>query len=264
MTTRTFTSTYTIWQPLLLALLLIFAYSCKDDEPADDVCTKWEYEGVAGPDHWMSLCDDYADCSGIFQSPVNITGALFDPSLSALSLQYTNLETDIEFNGHTIEFDTEKGNNTLNLNGETYKLLQFHFHTHSEHAIEGIHTPLELHLVHQHPATGNRVVVGVLFEEGAENAFLSAFMDHLPSSSSPHYKSSEEYNPADVLPPNRSYYTYPGSLTTPPCTQNVIWYVLAQPVEASPAQIQLFEAVMHENSRPLRPLQERAIRFFEE
>ncbi|MBK9339124.1 MAG: carbonic anhydrase family protein [Lewinellaceae bacterium] len=248
----------------MLAFLLLFVFSCKDDEPVDDVCEKWEYEGVTGPDHWMSLCDDYADCNGIFQSPVNLTGALFDASLKALALQYTDLETDIVFNGHTIEFDTEKGNSTLNLNGASYKLLQFHFHTHSEHAIEGVHAPLELHLVHQHVATGNRVVVGVLFEEGAENAFLSAFMDHLPTSSSPHYESSEQYNPADVLPTNRSYYTYPGSLTTPPCTQNVIWYVLAQPVEASSEQIHHFETVMHENSRPLRPLQERAIRFFEE
>ncbi len=248
---------------ILLSLLLLFAYSCKKDKSTDESCQKWEYEGTTGPDHWMSLCDDYADCSGIFQSPVNLTAALPDPALKAIAFNYVDLETEIEFNGHTIEFLTEKGNCSLNLNGTSYKLGQFHFHTHSEHAVDGAYADMEMHLVHE-DAAGNRVVVGVLFVEGPENVFLSQFMDHLPNHSTTEHSSPDEYNPADVFPDNRSYFTYPGSLTTPPCTQNVIWFVLENPVEASAEQINVFETTMHENFRPLRPLQERAIRHFSE
>jgi len=248
----------------LLAFLLLFAFACKDDEPVDDVCEKWEYEGVTGPDHWKSLCDDYADCGGMLQSPVNIAGALLDTSLQALTLHYSEHETEIEFNGHTIEFVTKHGNSSLTLNGATYKLLQFHFHTKSEHKVNGSHSPLELHLVHEDPITKNRAVVGVLFEEGAENDFLAPFMDHLPVSTTAPFISAEPYSPAEVLPHDRSYFTYPGSLTTPPCDQNVTWFVLAQPVEASAAQILRFEEIMHHNHRPERPLQGRVIRYFPE
>ncbi len=248
----------------LFAFLLVFVFSCKNDEPVDDVCEKWEYEGVTGPDHWMSLCDDYADCSGMLQSPVNISGATTDTSLQPLALSYTDIETEIEFNGHTIEFVTEEGSSTLTLNGTVYKLLQFHFHTLSEHTINGNHSPLELHLVHQDPVSKNRAVVGVLIEEGAENGFLAQFMDHLPVSTTMPYISTDHYNAADVLPANKSYFTYPGSLTTPPCDQNVTWIVLSEPVEASAAQILRFEEIMHHNYRPERPLQGRVIKFFPE
>jgi carbonic anhydrase len=246
-----------------LCFLLLFVWSCKKDKTVDESCQKWEYEGANGPDHWVSLCDDYADCKGIFQSPVNITNVLFDPSLKALALNYSDTKTKIVFNGHTIEFEVE-GSSKITLNGESFSLKQFHFHSHSEHAIEGEHAPLEAHFVHQNDVTGNRVVIGTLFVEGAENEFLSQFSAHLPTSSASPYSSNEEFNPLDLLPENRSYFTYPGSLTTPPCDQNVIWYVLANPVEASAAQISQFESIMPENARPLRPIQERAIRLFEE
>jgi carbonic anhydrase len=263
MTTVLHLQPFTLVKTIVFIFLLTGAYSCKKDKSTDESCQKWEYEGVTGPDHWMSLCDDYAECSGIFQSPVNLTAALPDPALKAIAFNYSDLETEIEFNGHTIEFETKKGNCTLNLNGTIYKLQQFHFHTHSEHAVDGAFAGMEMHLVHE-DAAGNRVVVGVLFEEGAENAFLSRFMDHLPNKTTTKHSSSDEYNPAEVFPSNRSYFTYPGSLTTPPCTQNVIWFVLENPVEASAEQIGVFEATMHENFRPVRPLQERAIRHFEE
>lgn len=256
-------TTHTTWRTGLLLTLLVFAISCKKDKTADESCKKWEYEGAEGPDHWMSLCDDYADCSGIFQSPVDISTVLEDPTLKPLSLNYAGTKTKIAFNGHTLEFEVDAGN-SISLNGATYKLVQFHFHAKSEHTILGQHYPLEAHLVHQDAVTGNRIVLSVLFEEGAENAFLNKFIANLPTAAVPSHSSNEEYNPGDLLPAGKSYVTYPGSLTTPPCTQNVIWYVMADAVTASAAQIQAFEAIMPENFRPVRPLQERAIRYFEE
>lgn len=247
----------------LFAGLLLLVFSCKKDKPVDDVCEKWEYEGVTGPDHWKSLCDDYADCGGMLQSPVNIAGAIVDTSLQALALDYSETETDIRYNGHTIEFEVE-GGSTLMLGGTVFQLKQFHFHTKSEHQIDGFHSPLELHLVHEDPISKNRAVVGVLFEEGAENDFLAQFADHLPDAANPHYTAAHHYSPAEVLPADRSYFTYPGSLTTPPCDQNVTWFVLANPVPASAAQILHFEEIMHHNYRPERPLQGRVIKFFPE
>jgi len=266
MTSFTSTQPIAAWRPALLAFLLLFVFSCKDDDPVDDVCEKWEYEGVTGPDHWVSLCDDYMDCGGMRQSPVNIENATIDTSLQPLVLNYSEHETDAHYNGHTIEFDTEEGSSALVLDGVTYKLLQFHFHTKSEHKLSGVHSPLELHLVHQDPISKNRVVVGVLFEEGAENAFLAQFVDHLPDATNTHYKPipATHYEPAAVLPANLSYFTYPGSLTTPPCDQNVTWYVLAVPVEASAEQILRFEEIMKHNYRTDRPLQGREIMFYPE
>ena len=252
------------WRPALLAFLLLFVFACNDDEPIDDGCEKWEYEGVTGPDHWVSLCDDYMDCGGMRQSPVNIEGAMIDTSLQPLVMSYAeNDSTKIVFNGHTIEFEVESGS-TLTLNGAAYKLQQFHFHTKSEHTINDFHSPLELHMVHEDPISKNRAVVGVLIEEGAENVFLSQFIDHLPASTTAPYKSPDHYNPADVLPANKSYFTYAGSLTTPSCDQNVTWFVLSNPIEASDAQILRFEQIMQHNYRPVQSLQGRVIKFFPE
>lgn len=169
----------------LLAALLALAFSCKKDkaEPAEE-CGLWEYEGEYGPDHWGNLapvCQEYAFCGGSAQSPVDITGAAPDASLEALATNYAASSTHIIHNGHTLEFEVEEGSSALELNGEEYELLQFHFHAQSEHTIGGAAHHMEAHFVHANAATGDRAVIGVMFKDGAENAFLKPFMNQPPA-----------------------------------------------------------------------------------
>jgi carbonic anhydrase len=262
---KLFQNNRTLFSFLFLAAvpaMLVMSSCKKDKKTTEDTCEKWEYEGVTGPDHWVSLCDDYLDCGGMLQSPVNIQAPELDSSLHPLALDYHSTETEIEFNGHTIEFITEGSHSKMLLNGLEYELKQFHFHTFSEHTINGEHAQMELHLVHQEPFTQNRAVIGILFEVGSENEFLSRYIDDLPRVTTPKYSSSLEYNPLEILPENLSYYTYPGSLTTPDCDQNVLWFIMQHPVQASAAQISRIGQIISQNNRPVQPLAGRKVKLF--
>lgn len=256
-----------IFKIALTASFFMFAFACKKDkhEP-DHSCGHWAYEGEFGPDHWDDLapvCEEYAHCGGTAQSPIDIAGAMPDTSLGGLAFHYEHSTTHIIHNGHTIEFEMEEGS-VLNLNGESYKLIQFHFHGQSEHTIGGAPHHLEAHFVHAN-ANGDRAVVGVMIKDGAENPFLSPFMSHLPNYHAiKEYKSNQTFHPEDFLPADRSYFTYPGSLTTPPCDENVTWFVLEHPVEASSVQILRFRDLMPKNYRPQALLGSRQIRHFRE
>jgi carbonic anhydrase len=256
-------SNKTIFRSVLLGATL-FLFSCadgRDDLPVSCDDVEWHYEGSAGPDHWGDLCPDFAACNGQQQSPINISGVMVDPALQALTMDYISSTVHIFNNGHTEQFTYDAGS-SITVGGATYKLLQYHFHTHSEHAVDGQFYPMEMHLVHKNEATGKLAVVGILFEEGAENAFLQQFVAHLPAQAGETYNDAASYNVADVLPGSMAYYTYGGSLTTPPCSEIVTWIVLKQPVQASAAQLQQFEALLHENARPVVPLHGRTVREF--
>jgi len=245
----------------LFATTFLFS-SCQNDDEADTnfncMAFEWEYEGTSAPDHWGNC---FMDCSGQSQSPIDITGAVVDGSLTALATQYEEVPIELKNNGHTVEFEYEEGS-TLQLNGADYKLLQFHFHTQSEHTLDGMHYPMEVHLVHQNEATGNLAVIGILFEEGNENEFLANFSNDLPLSADDNYASESQINVEDLLPTNGAYYTYGGSLTTPPCSEIVTWLVFKTPVEASIAQIQSMHDIVHDNYRPVQALNGREIRAF--
>jgi carbonic anhydrase len=133
----------------------------------------------------------------------------------------------------------------------TYQLVQFHFHTSSEHTIDSVGADMEAHFVHKDPATGNLAVIGVMINEGAENEFLKAFLDNLPANKNDTVKSATTFLASDLFPDNLSYFTYPGSLTTPPCSEIVEWIVLQNPIEASHDQIEKMHALMHDNNRPI-------------
>ncbi len=245
---------------LLLSIfsLLIFLPSCQDDEEEIDCNTyQWEYTGDEAPDTWP-ICS--ADCGGQSQSPVNIAGAVADDNLQALVPAYNPVPIDLINNGHTIQFNYDEGS-TIDVNGEEYELLQFHFHALSEHTVSDEYFPLEVHLVHQN-AAGDLAVVGVFFEEGAENAFLSNFTGNLPASENQNYTSEDMVNVADVLPTNTGYYTYSGSLTTPPCSEIVTWLVMKSPVEASSVQIEAMSDILKDNFRPIQALNGRQITEF--
>jgi carbonic anhydrase len=243
---------------LLLGFLVtsVLAPSCKEDEDVVDCdAYHWGYEGEEDDDTWLNC---YADCDGQSQSPIDIAGSSPDAALAALETHYEAVPIELINNGHTVEFEYEAGS-VLKLNGVDFTLAQFHFHTESEHTIIGTHYPMEVHLVHKN-AAGDLAVVGVMFEEGAENAFLKNFSDHLPASKDDHYSSSTLVNAGDLLPPVGAYYTYSGSLTTPPCSEIVTWFVMKTPVQASSTQIQNMHAITHDNNRSVQGANGRAIK----
>lgn len=220
----------------------------------------WEYEGEAGPAYWGNIGPDFALCSsGTSQSPIDIANAATTGDLSALQFNYTSTPLNLINNGHTIQVNHIPGS-TMTFEGHTYKLVQFHFHNPSEHALNGERFPMELHLVHS-DNDGNLAVVGVWLAEGAENPYLARAWDYLPPELS-EQKLPTTLNAANLLPANQSYYTYEGSLTTPPCSQQVRWLMMQEPVEMSRAQINTYGAILGGTARPLQDLNGREIKLY--
>ncbi len=236
----------------------IFILSCKSDNPIVNHCDnfQWGYEGNSSPSYWGTC---HVNCSGQVQSPVNIETTVIDNSLSALTTEYKSSLVKLLNNGHTVEFDYEEGSKLM-LNGKEYQLLQFHFHTSSEHTVKGVKHPMEVHLVHKNTITGDLVVIAVLFKEGKEHPVLEKLNDNLPKVPNQEYHSTMQVNAKDLLPKVKSYYTYGGSLTTPPCSETVTWFLFKTPSEASGTQIQNIHSILKDNYRPLQPLNNRTIR----
>lgn len=216
----------------------------------------WSYEGDTGPDHWGSLSPDFAACAnGVEQSPIDIPAtAPLNPA--ELTFTYRPSAVNLVNNGHTIQANYDPGS-SITLNGVTYDLIQFHFHAASEHAIDGQHDPMEIHFVHRN-AQGGLAVVGVLLKSGRENAAYAPVLQNLPpQASQPAPVAGASVDASQLLPAQRSYWRYNGSLTTPPCTEGVKWLVMNTPVEVSDAQIAAFTAIFKNNERPVQPLQAR-------
>jgi len=246
--------------PLFISILClsILLSSCRNDDETTDCNTfEWEYTGPTAPEAWQ-LCS--ADCAGQSQSPVNITNAVADNTLNALVTDYETAPINLRNNGHTLQFDYNSGS-TLNVNGEEFELLQFHFHALSEHTVGGQQYPLEVHLVHQN-AAGDLAVVGVFFEPGIDNAFLANFAGNLPATENATFIAADEVDPTDMLPADNAYFTYDGSLTTPPCSEVVTWLVMQSPVTASSVQIQEMQDILQNNFRPIQALNGRDVREF--
>lgn len=244
-----------IWVMLLLSFTII---SCGDDDgdeqDIDCAAYDWEYSEPNTPDTWHNC---FEDCGGNIQSPINITGATPDAALSPLTTAYNDVPVDVINNGKTVQFNYATGSDLV-INGDSYELLQFHFHTGSEHQVDDNQFPMEIHLVHQN-AGGFYAVVSLLVQEGQENAFLKNFSDDYPSSEGGEFTSATQVNVEDLLPTNPDYYTYGGSLTTPPCSETVTWYVMKTPIEASSQQISDMADILQGNFRPLQPLDGRVI-----
>jgi len=224
----------------------------------------WTYEkGPKGPENWKNLCDAFADCGGKNQSPIDIITASVqsDQKLTAPQFKYGTTHAHIVHNGHTIQFNVE-GDHSVQLNGKDYKLLQFHYHAPSEHTIDGKQFPLEVHFVHKH-SDDDLAVIGILFAEGAENPFLTQFLDKFPRQKG-QYDADQSIDLLRLFPDNKSYYHYKGSLTTPPCSEIVHWYVLKHPVEASKEQLDQFAKILNNNYRPVQALNDRQVFQYDE
>ena len=216
----------------------------------------WSYSGEDGPQQWGDLSADYLMCSqGRNQSPVDLSGAV-DAELEELILDYPNRGIVGEVNnGHTIQENLHPGN-FATIQGRQYEAKQFHFHSPSEHLIDGKSFPLEIHVVHTN-RVGQLAVLGVMFEEGEENLMLNQLNGFRPAGLEP-YTGLVDYN-LIITGPDQ-YYAYNGSLTTPPCSEGVLWVVLKNPVTASREQIDQFHDAMEaDTNRPIQPRNARTI-----
>jgi carbonic anhydrase len=221
----------------------------EDDGAQQEV--EFGYSGANGPAQWASLDEEWAACAdATAQSPIDLTGAT-SASLPDLEFHYATGPLELENNTHTV-LATETPGSSVTVDGHEYDLVQFHFHEGSEHTVDGRRYAGELHLVHT-DADGATAVVGVLLEEGAANPALSAYFDALPATTGAEVE-VDDFDTSALLPADHRSFRYTGSLTTPPCTEGVSWFVLTTPVQASAEQLAAFRTVVAENDRPVQPL----------
>lgn len=218
----------------------------------------WTYEGEEGPEHWGEMSADFAVCGkGKSQSPIDIKHAMKAAKGEAIKFNYGSNATEILNNGHTVQANIAAGS-SITVDGTEFQLKQFHFHTPSENLIDGKSYPMEVHLVHA-DKDGNLAVVGVMLKEGKENATLAQLWKQMPHHDEKHALEAK-VNPSSLLPKNKHYYRFDGSLTTPPCSEGVRWLVMQEPITVSKEQVEAFAAEVHEhNARPAQPVNARVI-----
>lgn len=242
----------------LLSFLALMPFSSSHAAAPGGHGAHWGYTGEEGPAHWGTLTPDYAVCAtGRRQSPIDIANTV-QAGAAPITFHYGASPLKIVNNGHTIQAN-DGSPSAIQIGGDTYKFLQFHFHSPSENTYQGRHYPMEVHLVHRN-AHGQLAVVGVFLTQGQYNPFIQKLWSHLPTTiNHENVVPNATVTPAALLPSNGAYYHFQGSLTTPPCTEGVQWYVLQTPIEVSEAQIQQFVSVIGRNARPVQPLHGRMV-----
>lgn len=241
----------TVFLPLLLALTL--ATGAQDHKSGH-----WSYDGNQGPSHWGDLSPEFALCgTGHHQSPIDIRNPK-QADLPPLQFDYKPSPLHIIDNGHTIMINYAPGS-FIQVGDKHYTLKQFHFHRPSEEQINGQAYEMSLHLVHA-DEQGNLAVVAVLLKRGSDNPLVHELWTDLPKEKEHEEQlDNVQIDVKALLPSDLGYYTFPGSLTTPPCSENVTWFVLKQPVTVSGAEIQQFEKLYRHNARPTEPLYDRVV-----
>jgi carbonic anhydrase len=229
---------------------------------AADDAYHWSYTGATGPTKWATLSKEFKQCKAgeeSKQSPIDIPDAnARKGDLAPLLFNYKPSPLKIIDNGHTIEVEYAPGS-FLTLEGKRYELVQFHFHKPSEEKIDGKGHDMVAHLVHRGPG-GKLLVVAVLLDAGKENGAIKTLWDNLPKEKGKEIANDAvKVNAVDLLPVNKGYYTFAGSLTTPPCSEEVTWVVLKTPVPVSADQIARFGRIYPMNARPIQPLNARDI-----
>lgn len=251
---------------LLLSLAIIGCTGQADQTPAAAEADmpmeniEWSYEGEGGPDSWGSLDAAYSACAtGMEQSPIAlISGDMESVALPPLMLNYGEASLQVEDTGHGFKA-TPDGDHTLTIEEDSYSLLQFHAHTPSEHTLDGTSYPMAVHFVHQNDQ-GQLAVIGVLIESGEANPAYAGYADGAAGTAS-------EMTPISVrsmLPASLEYFTYSGSLTTPPCSEGVRWIVLKESITLSAEQIEAFASEHGMTNRPVQPLEGRVVQSMSE
>ncbi len=235
-------------------LLSIAAIACYG---ADD--SHWSYGGATGPAKWGTLEKGFAVCKlGENQSPIDIPDASARKGdLPSLLFNYRPSPLNIIDNGHSIQVNYAPGS-YFAVNGKRYELVQVHFHKPGEEKIDGKGHEMDAHLVHQGPG-GKLAVIAVQLDAGPENRLFKTLWENLPKEKGKEYSPAVTINALDLIPRSKGYYLFAGSLTTPPCSEDVTWFVLKTPVQLSADQIARFARYYPMNARPIQPLNGRDI-----
>ena len=220
----------------------------------------WSYSGKTGPAKWAELEKDFAECKlGQTQSPIDIPDATARKGdFPTLLFNYKPSAVRVVDNGHTIQANYDPGS-SFAVGDSRYELLQFHFHKPSEEKINGRAHDMVAHMVHK-GADGKLAVLAVLLDAGNKpNPVVKAVMDNVPKEKGKEVASNAKINAADLLPNDKGYYSFAGSLTTPPCSESVTWYVFKTPTTVSPDTLARFGKMYPMNARPVQPLNGRDI-----
>lgn len=221
----------------------------------------WSYTGNTGPVFWGDLDGNEACKIGNEQSPINIQKVIKSTG-SAPQPNFTNSDIDILNNGHTVVFTPTNDNNTSIIDGETYTLKQFHYHTPSEHQVSGLNYPAELHFVHAN-SRGNLAVIGVMLNPTAtNNTNMYSLVNASVGATKRHQATHLQNVPLSTfLPTDTQFYNYNGSLTTPPCSEQVKWFVASKPLSVTQEELFILKQLYSNNNRPIQPLEDREIKF---
>lgn len=253
---------YSLSMILVVAALAIaeieFGFSSHADSAEIRSGVRWSYDGKTGPEHWGHLDPSFSSAvSGRRQSPINIS----DPApVGRASIQFAYQEGQFAVmnTGYAIQVKYGKGSD-LAVKNRIYRLREIQFHSPSEHTVHGRRFPMEMHLVHERD-DGSKAIVAVLITSGRRHETLQKIIDHIPAHKGAHEVKNSTIDANRLLPEHHHhYYEYNGSLTVPPFTENIRWFVLADPVEASKAQISKFRALYDHNARPIQARHERFI-----
>jgi carbonic anhydrase len=250
----------TIW---IAFVLVVAAVILVPAGPRAQWKTKWTYEGATGAEHWSELDPDWAACNaGKEQSPIDIRSAK-KAELPAIRFEYKSEPLKYLINnGYTIRVnyhDAAGSGNFMIVGDKRYQLTQFHFHRPSEEYIHGKPYDMVAHFMHQ-SSDGKVAGVTVLLKAGSANATIQQLWEHMPMTKGDEQEiAGTEVNPAGLLPHDTAYYTYMGSLTAPPCTEGVTWFVLKTPMEVSTEEISAFAKLYPHDVRPLQPLNGRVV-----
>ncbi|MBF0092960.1 MAG: carbonic anhydrase family protein [Alphaproteobacteria bacterium] len=240
---------------LSLALAVSFSAHAGENSPTDP---HWSYEGERGPAAWGKLTPEFSACAaGQTQSPINIADAE-SAEMVPITPRYRVSPLDAVYDGRMVQVNVAAGSSVA-IGDRTYRLLTYHFHTPSEHLVDGRAYPMEIHFVHKNDA-GEWAVLGVLVEPGEANLAAQEVWDNLPSKPGVHARQERILvNARDLMPETLGYYRYTGSLTTPPCREGVNWFVLKTPMQFSAEQIKQISDVMGRNARPVQERHNRIV-----
>ena len=236
---------------LFVATALCCAHGVRAEGP------HWSYQGHGGPAEWGELDPAFATCQlGKLQSPIDIRGAKA-ADLPAIKFDYKPSPLKVIDNGHSIQVNYAPGS-SIDVGGTRYELVQFHFHKPSEEKIDGKAHAMVAHLVHK-SADGKLAVVAVLLDDGGTNPTIDTIWKNLPQEKGKEATVNATVDAATLLPADHGYYTFQGSLTTPPCSEDVRWFVLKTPLKIAGSEITAFGKIYPMNARPSQPLNGRTL-----
>lgn len=219
---------------------------------------QWGYTGKTAPEHWGALDPSYALCaSGANQSPIDLTD-FTEAELKPIKFNYTGLVTELAHNDHAIQAKYTAGS-TITVNGQVFALKQINFHAPSENLVNGGQLPIEAHFIHT-DTDGNFAIIAVMYTLGNENTELKKIWQQMPAEEGKKASMTSQVRADHLLPNNKDYYRVNGSLTTPPCTEGVLWMVMKNPVPVSEEQIKkLVKILKHPNNRSVQPVNSRLV-----